>query len=248
MRLCIDWGNSLVKAAIFNDQHKIEYQASWEAGEPGEAAEGIKELATRNSPVAAILCSVSDASAATEGFLKEHTKFIKLDMQTRLPIMNAYHSPETLGADRLAMAVAVNAEHPDKNNLVIGIGTCITYNFVTSNRTFRGGAISPGMHMRLKAMHHFTDKLPEVSREGELLLLGYDTETCMRSGAVYGMAAEIHGMLQAFEGENPHFNAVLTGGDAPFFARQLKNKIFAAPDLVLKGLYLILQHNAPQLR
>ncbi len=245
MRLCIDWGNTLVKAAIFNEDHKITEQASWH---PAEALTGIQELAVRTTPVAAILCSVSEQSAETEAFLKETTKFVKLDSDTRLPIMIAYQSPETLGADRIAMAVAANAEYPDKNNLIIGIGTCITYNFVTTNRTFRGGAISPGMHMRLQAMHHFTNKLPEVSREGELLLLGYDTETCMRSGAVYGMAAEIHGMLQAYEGEYPQFNAVLTGGDAPFFARQLKNKIFAAPDLVLKGLYLILQHNAPQLR
>lgn len=245
MRLCIDWGNTLVKAGLFNDQHNIAEQGSWE---PGEANEAIKEMVERTAPVASILCSVSGLSAQVATLLAASTKFIKLDSQTALPIMNAYHSPETLGGDRLAMAVAINAEHPDKNNLVVGIGTCVTYNFVTANRTFRGGAISPGMHMRLQAMHHFTDKLPEVQRAGELLLLGYDTETCMRSGAVYGMAAEIHGMIQAYEGEYPQFNAVLTGGDAPFFARQLKNRIFAAPDLILKGLYLILQHNAPQLR
>jgi type III pantothenate kinase len=245
MRLCIDWGNTLVKAAIFNEQHQIAEQASWNTT---EALEGIRGLAARTAPIASILCSVQNHSKVVEDLLRKHTKFILLDSNTPLPIMNAYHSPETLGADRLAMAVAANAEYPGRNNLVIGIGTCITYNFVTANRTFRGGAISPGMHMRLQAMHHFTGKLPEVKREGELLLLGYDTETCMRSGAVYGMTAELHGMLQAYEGAYPQFNAVLTGGDAPFFARQLKNKIFAAPNLVLKGLYLILQHNAPQLR
>ena len=122
MRLCIDWGNTLVKAALFNDQHKITAQASWQ---PEEAAAGIKELAARATPVAAILCSVSDKSAEAEAFLKGTAKYLKLDGNTRLPIMNAYHSPETLGADRLAMAVAANAEYPDKNNLVIGIGTCI---------------------------------------------------------------------------------------------------------------------------
>jgi len=245
MRLCIDWGNSLVKAALYNAQHTLAEQFSW----PHEAAvTGIQELVMRTTPKAAILCSVTNHPAALDTFLKEHTHFILLDQHTSLPIMNAYLSPETLGADRLAMVVASHYDHPDKNNLVIALGTCITYNFISSNRTFRGGAISPGLKMRLQAMHHFTDKLPEVDSEGELLLLGYDTATCMRSGAVYGMAAEIHGMLQAYESEYPHFNAVLTGGDAPFFARQLKNKIFAAPDLVLKGLYLILQHNVPNLR
>jgi len=245
MRLCIDWGNTLVKAALFDVSHKITGQLSWTES---EAVAGIRQLVEQTSPEAAILCSVTNHPAALETWLSEHTRFIRLSSQTALPIMNAYHSPETLGADRLAAAVAINEEFPDKNNMVISLGTCITYNFIHKNRTFRGGAISPGLEMRLKAMHHFTDKLPEVSREGELILLGYDTETCMRSGAVYGMAAEIHGMLQAYSSEYPDFNAVLTGGDAAFFARQLKNKIFAAPDLILKGLYSILLHNVPQLR
>lgn len=245
MRLCIDWGNTLVKAALFDAGHKMAEQLSWPAP---EADAGIRALVERSSPEAVILCSVTNHPAELVSWLKEHTRFINLDDRTPLPIMNAYHSPETLGADRLAAVVAIHEQYPDKNNMVISLGTCITYNFIHKNRTFRGGAISPGLEMRLKAMHHFTGKLPEVSREGELILLGYDTETCMRSGAVYGMAAEIHGMLQAYSSEYPDFNAVLTGGDAAFFARQLKNKIFAAPDLILKGLYSILLHNVPQLR
>lgn len=245
MRLCIDWGNTLVKAAIFDADHKIIQYVTWQ---DTDAFEGIRELVTLFNPDASMLCSVVHHPAEVEAFLAEQTRFIRLDTNTRLPIMNAYHSPETLGVDRLAMVVAAHHEYPDKNNLVIALGTCITYNFVAANRAFRGGAISPGLEMRLKAMHHFTDKLPEVTKEGDLLLLGYDTETCMRSGAIYGMAAEIHGMLQAYNAEYPDFNAVLTGGDAPFFARQLKNKIFAAPDLVLKGLDLILEHNVPQIR
>ena len=245
MRLCIDWGNTLVKAAVFNADHKIVHQEAW----PEETAPaGISALLDQFAPDASILCSVTHHPKEIEDLLAEKSRFILLNDNTRLPIMNAYHSPETLGADRLAMVVAINHEFPDKNNLVVAMGTCITYNFVAINRAFRGGAISPGLEMRLKAMHHFTDKLPEVSKEGDLLLLGYDTETCMRSGAIYGMAAEIHGMLQAYNAEYPDFNAVLTGGDAPFFARQLKNKIFAAPDLVLKGLDLILEHNVPQIR
>ncbi len=94
-------------------------------------------------------------------------------------------------------------------------------------------------------MHTLTDKLPEVKVEGDLALLGYDTDTCMRSGAVYGMAAEIDGMIKEYETQYPDFNAILTGGDAPFFAAKIKSKIFADPDLLLKGLNLILNHNVP---
>ena len=161
--------------------------------------------------------------------------------------MNAY-STDSLGNDRIPLAVAANLTYPGKNNLVISVGTCITYNFIQKTGIFRGGAISPGLRMRLKAMHAFTDKLPEVRLEGELVLLGYDTETGMRSGAAYGVAAEIDGMVADFSSQYSDFNAVLTGGDAPFFARHIKSGIFADPQLILKGLYQILKHNARFLR
>jgi type III pantothenate kinase len=185
---------------------------------------------------------------AIEGLLAERTHYVKLDAKTQLPIMNAYFRSDTLGMDRLAAVAGANAENKDKNNLVVVMGTCITYNFITKNGAFRGGAISPGFQMRLDAMHHFTDALPKVEREGPTLLLGYDTATCMRSGVVFGIAAEIDGMVADFEKEYGEFNAVLTGGDAPFFARHIKSKIFADPQITLKGLYQILKHNVRFLR
>jgi type III pantothenate kinase len=100
--------------------------------------------------------------------------------------------------------------------------------------------------MRLKAMNTFTSKLPQITTlEDEPLLLGYDTDTCLQSGVVNGMAAEIDGMIRAYEERYPDFNAILTGGDAPYFVAKLKSKIFADPDLLLKGLNLILNHNVP---
>lgn len=244
--LCIDWGNSRVKAAIFGDDDQIVemYNFSEE-----EAAEGLVSIIDTHAPQKGILCSVTDNSISVEHMLKERLKaFIRLDDNTRLPIMNAYSSPGTLGMDRVGLAVAMHTLYPDKNNLVISLGTCITYNFVQKNRTFRGGAISPGLHMRLKAMHYFTDKLPEISPEGELLLLGYDTETGLRSGTFFGIVAEIDAMVAEFQSQYPDFNAVLTGGDMSFFASKLKSKIFADPNLLLKGLNIILKYNVPYLR
>jgi len=195
-------------------------------------------------PVKAIMCSVVDHSDELAQMVKSRIKsFITLDGYTRVPINNAYLSSDTLGPDRLALVCGAHAAFPDKNNLVISLGTCITYNLMQKNKTFRGGAISPGMHMRLKAMHTFTDKLPEVGVDGDLLLLGYDTHSCMRSGAIFGMAAEIDGMISNYEKQYPEFNAILTGGDAAYFASKIKSKIFADPDLLLKGLNLIVNYN-----
>ena len=245
VKLCIDWGNTRVKAAIFNNDKIAELQNF--SAEEAETA--LASLIAEHQPVGGILCSVVKHGAEVEQMLQSNLRhFILLNTNTRVPIMNAYTTPATLGADRLATVVAAHALNPEKNSLVVSAGTCITYNFIQKNKAYRGGAISPGLHMRLKAMRQFTDNLPEVSAEGELILLGYDTATGMRSGAIFGMAAEIDGMVARFEAQYPDFNAILTGGDAPLFADKLKSKIFADPDLLLTGLNLILEYNVPQLR
>lgn len=242
LNLCIDWGNSLVKAALF-ENGKIAEQFSYS---PSDATAAITELVDDRQPSYAIISSVSKQSADVEEALTARvSRFLKLTDTTPLPIINAY-SAGSLGTDRLAVAVAAHVLYPGKNNLVVCLGTCVTYNFVQSNRTFRGGAISPGLQMRLRAMHEFTDQLPKVPLDGETLLLGYDTETCMRSGAVFGIMSEVDGMVNEFSAQYPDFNAVLTGGDLRYFEGKLKSKIFADPDFVLKGLNIILKHNVPQ--
>ena len=242
VNLCIDWGNTNVKAAVFTNDKISNYFAIPQA----EAKEKISSVVGLFNPDKAILCAVGDVKKDVDQFIGDRiNSYIHMDGNTPLPIHNAYLSNDTVGPDRLALVAAAHAMEPDKNSLVISMGTCITYNFITRNKTFRGGAISPGMNMRLKAMHHFTHLLPEVEAEGDVLLLGYDTATCMRSGTVFGIVAEVDGILSQYESAYPDFNAILTGGDAPYFAGRLKNRIFADPDLLLKGLNLILNHNVP---
>ncbi len=243
--ICIDWGNTYVKLALFEGGEDLTLRERWVV-DPSEAIEKAQEIMDAHQPAKGILSSVSSESEDLEAQMRSSLRaFLKLTNDTRVPMMNAYTSSETLGADRLGLAVAAHALYPDSHNLVISLGTCITYNFVQKRKAFRGGAISPGLRMRLKAMHAFTDRLPEVSLEGETLLLGYDTETCIRSGAVFGMAAEIDGIIASYKEQYEDFNAILTGGDAPFFEGKIKSKIFADPDLLLKGLQLILNYNVP---
>jgi type III pantothenate kinase len=238
--LCVDWGNTNVKAAIFEND-KIQKQVVFTAD---TVIENISSLIATYQPTNAILSSVTKDSDELAQLLKTKVKhYIKVDGHTRVPINNAYLSQDTLGADRLALVVGAHVLNNDKNNLVISLGTCITYNLIQKNKTFRGGAISPGWNMRLKAMHQFTGMLPEVAPDEDALLVGYDTETCLQSGALNGMAAEIDCIIKEYEAQYSDFNAILTGGDAPTFARKLKSKIFADPDLLLKGLNIILKHN-----
>lgn len=242
LNLCIDWGNSYVKAGLFDKNELVE---SYKYPET-EAHNRIVDIVESHNPAYAIVCSVNNHSGESVEFLESKVKrVVVMNDRTPTPVMNAYSS-DTVGMDRLAMAVGAHAEHPEKNNLVVCLGTCITYNFVQKTKTFRGGAISPGLRMRLRAMHEFTDMLPSVPLEGEALLLGYDTETCMRSGAVFGIVSEIDGMVKDFSAQYPDFNAVLTGGDMSYFEGKLKSEIFADPDIILKGLNIILKHNVPQ--
>ncbi len=120
-----------------------------------------------------------------------------------------------------------------------------TYNFINKYHEFLGGAISPGMEMRLKAMHHFTAKLPLVQADSNVPLIGYDTTTNLLTGAVLGLAKEIDGFVDAYKEKYGNFNALLTGGDLVHLAPHLKNKIFADPDLIFKGLYAISEVNNP---
>lgn len=242
VNLCIDWGNTQVKAGLF-EAGALTASFTYPSY---DALIRLVDLVDEYKPAYAILCSVSNKSTELENMLTTKVKkLVIMTDKTPLPIMNAYSS-DTAGADRLAMAVGAHNEYAGKNNLVVCLGTCITYNFIQNNRTFRGGAISPGLQMRLKAMHEFADRLPEVSLDGETLLLGYDTETCMRSGAVFGIMSEVDGMVNEFKSKYTDFNAVLTGGDMAYFAGKLKCEIFADPDIILKGLNIILKHNVPQ--
>ena len=171
------------------------------------------------------------------------SKFHKLSHQSKMPLTTPVGKPSDIGADRLALMAAAVDLFPTHNNLVIGLGSAITYNFVNKNKEFLGGGISPGMEMRFKSLKLFTAKLPLVEKDWNLPLIGYDTRTNILSGVILGMAKEIDGMIDAYAERYRNFNVVLTGGDAPYFVYHLKNRIFADPDLIFKGLYAISEHN-----
>ena len=238
VHFCVDFGNTRKKLGYFQGEkliNEIELRDNY--------IEHVTELLDYYKPESAILSSVVNHDTTIEEILRDRTKFILLDHNTPLPFLNAYGSPKTLGNDRLALVAGLRQYYPDKNGLVISVGTCITYNFLAANNTFRGGAISPGVNMRLRSMHDYTDQLPLVGDRGYDSLLGFDTETSIRSGAMNGAAAEIDGMIQRYEDEYGEINAVLTGGDTSYFARRLKKEIFADRYFTLKGLYAILIHN-----
>ncbi len=237
---CFDFGNTRKKIAVFQDDELKEVIVLND-----DSIETIQSLLDRFQPTKTILSSVIDHNVAIEQLLLTKTKFHKLSHLTKVAFTTPVGKPETIGTDRLALAAAAVHFYPGKNNLVIGLGTCITYNFINKYHEFTGGAISPGMEMRLKSLNHYTAKLPLVKADSNLPLIGYDTRTNILSGVVLGMAKEIDGFIEAYRERFRNFNVLLTGGDIVYLGSHLKNKIFADPDLIFKGLYAISEVNNP---
>lgn len=238
--LCFDFGNTRMKAAIFEgDQLKaVEVLKN-------DSEEIVHSLVNRYGVTKSILSSVIHHNAEIETLLAATTKFHKLDHLSKLPLTTPVGKPETIGADRLALCAAAVHFFPNKNNLAIGLGTCITYNFINTDHEFIGGAISPGLEMRLKSLNYYTAKLPLVKADWNVPLVGYDTDTNILTGVVMGMAKEIDGFIDAYKERYGNFNVLLTGGDGWFLAPHLKNQIFADPELIFKGLYAISEVNNP---
>src|SRR5688572_23624605 len=170
--LCFDFGNTRKKLALFHDDELKEIFVM-----PDDSNETVKGLIDKYAPKKSILSSVINHNPEMEELLAAKTKFHKLSHLTKVAFTTPVGKPETIGADRLALCAAAVHYHPGKNNLVIGLGTCITYNFINKFGEFLGGGISPGLEMRLKSLNQFTAKLPLVNADNNAPLIGYDTKT-----------------------------------------------------------------------
>jgi type III pantothenate kinase len=237
--LCLDFGNTRKKAAVF---HKSKMKESVMMAD--DSIETIQSLLNRVHPKKSILSSVINHNPVIEELLSAQTQFHKLNHLSKLPFTTPVGKPDTIGADRLALAAAAVKFYPKKNNLVIGLGTCVTYNFINKYHEFLGGAISPGMEMRLKSMNQFTAKLPLIAPDNNVPLIGYDTRTNILTGVILGMSKEIDGFIDAYKEKFRNFNVLLTGGDLVYLTPHLKNKIFADADWIFKGLYAISEVNS----
>ena len=236
--LCIDFGNTRQKAALFFDG-TLETILFLEP----DLFLSIESVIEKYKPSHSILSSVINHSFEIEALLKKQTNFHLLGPKSKLPFITPVGKPETIGADRLALCAAAVLLFPNQNNLVIGLGTAVTYNFINSHNEFLGGGISPGMNMRMKALNTYTAKLPVVDPDWNVPLVGYDTKTNIQSGVVLGLANEIDGFIEAYQKKYRAFNVLLTGGDLVHLAPHLKNLIFADPELLFKGLYAISEIN-----
>jgi len=214
MNLVIDIGNTRIKIAVF-DHTSLVYTDNFQAS---VVLSDIKSLTRKFNISNVILSHVTNIDKELLNQLQALFRVLILSHDTRLPFINNYLTPKTLGVDRLALVAGAVSQFPKENVLVIDAGSCITYDFVNTKSEYFGGSISPGIEMRYKAVNSYTANLN-------------------------GVIHEIEGVIQGYTDKYRKLTVVLTGGDTIFLAKNLKSSIFATPNFLLEGLNSILIHN-----
>lgn len=239
MPIAIDLGNTLAKAALFEGDTMLEPFVF----DPESPENLIKMIEPLNSPGVCMIASVREIPETLIKKLSLHAQVSVLDHNTKLPFSISYETPQTLGRDRIAAVAAAWKRFPGENVLVIDMGTCITYDLLTKQGVYEGGAISPGIYMRFNAMHKFTNKLPLATPASEVLLTGKTTITSLQSGVMNGVQAEIEALISRYEAVYEDLTVLLGGGDNKYFDKKFKINIFAASNLVLEGLKVLIDFN-----
>lgn len=238
MNLIADIGNNSAKFFLFSGKQMILHTRI-----TGNNYGIIDEWREQYGIERAIVSSVIDlAEEQKMHFTTLDCPLLWFNSTADTPLDIAYRTPGTLGSDRLAAAVGAWDIQPGKNLLVIDAGSAITIDFVSRDGTYHGGNITPGIKMRLKALHQFTGRLPMVEKEGDTPTFGYDTETAIRSGVLKGIAHEIDGYIEETRSKYGDIFVFLTGGDENSLKNMIKSRIFADKYLVARGLNRILQN------
>jgi type III pantothenate kinase len=239
MYLIIDIGNTRVKTALYREENLFEIFAFKKV----EFHHKIEKIAKKYTIVKTIIASVGKLTEEDRQFLTHNFDYIELDSSTPVPFINNYDTPDTLGVDRIALVAAAVHLFPKTNLLVIDAGTCITFDFVTANNEYLGGAISPGIQTRYNSLSDYTANLPRLSKEHPSFFIGANTNDSIHSGVVNGVCKEIDGVIEQYRASYKKLTIVLTGGDADFLSSQLKSSIFVRPFFLIEGLYSILKFN-----
>ncbi|MFT4683063.1 MAG: type III pantothenate kinase [Flavobacteriales bacterium] len=234
----IDQGNTRLKLALFKDE-QLQTVLRFDLNQEEE----IHSALTSNKVELALYAASGEWNQNLLNNVKKSTTTLAFDQTLNVPFEVVYDSRETVGTDRLANAAMSRMTNENQSSLVVDLGTCITYDILHEDQ-FLGGAISPGLLMRSRAMNAFTARLPEVALDTNVPLTGNSTFAALQSGAYHGWRAEIQQMVSNYTEQYPGIKVIFTGGDLSHFEAGLKSRIFADPYWTLKGFNQILLFNA----
>jgi type III pantothenate kinase len=241
LNLAIDIGNTFIKIALFEGAQIVDVFRMTEFDE----AQVSKILDSYPLIDKAIVVDGRGGQQSLEELVSARVAtYIHFGHSVPVPIKNLYSTPATLGYDRLAAAVGAHTIYPHNPVLIVDFGTAVTYDLVTKEGEFMGGNISPGAGSRFRALHDYTATLPQLSLSEQVTLVGRTTASAIENGVGLGILFETERYMEALEREYSGIKTIFTGGDANYFAKLVKNPIFATSDLVFYGLNAILEYNA----
>ncbi|MES2575076.1 MAG: type III pantothenate kinase [Bacteroidota bacterium] len=239
MILAIDVGNTRIKAAVFEGAIVLEPFVFFKT----ELEKNIQNILKKYKNLTHfVVSSVSDIEKQSFLAFENLVNIHFVSHHDTFPFVNGYETPQTLGIDRIVLATGATLQFPNQNRLVIDAGTCVTYDFIDESNTYFGGAISPGLSLRYAALHNFTAKLPLLELENPAHFVGKSTSESIHSGVVNGLVYEIDGFIAEYKALYSNFIIILTGGDADFLAKRLKNTIFANSNFLLESLNQTFQY------
>lgn len=264
-RLALDLGNTATKAMVWQNGQPGETFAWSDPAGWRLADERVTNLGIRN-----IIYSTVANVPPTEWmdkWITDGRRVVSLGDLPALPFPSRYRTPATLGQDRVAAVagalalfhspfggrgatapatppVSAPANSPSGGRgapcLVVDAGTCMTADLVDAAGVHRGGNISPGLRMRLRAMHQLTARLPLAPAGEPSGPVGDTTLTALQHGGQRGLAYEVEGLYSRLLPDYPGLRLLLTGGDADYLAQTLSVPALRYPHLVLRGLHHIL--------
>lgn len=235
--LVVDVGNTRTKWAVYQNELQVYFKTSADDEITQITHQILQLFPNLNKGICTSVRKKSDLQWINK---MPFVRFV--DRNDTFPFTNLYATPETLGLDRMVLAAGSVLKFPKQNRLVIDAGTCVTFDFISSDDVYLGGGISPGLDMRYKAMHEFTAKLPRLYAEPPHALIGNTTAQSMHVGATRGIIAEIDTYIDDLMQVYGNIKIILTGGDTDFLAKQLKNRIFALPNFLLESLLSIYEY------
>ncbi len=239
MLYAIDIGNTRTKISVFK-QNTIENTFIFKQE---NFIEEIKKLINNSKePANIVISSVGKLSQEELTWLEKNSVLTIISHLSPIPFINKYETPQTLGIDRIVLTTGAALKFPNKNCLIIDAGTAITYDYITKNKEYLGGGISPGIHLRFKSLNDYTAKLPLISIEEEHPLIGKNTKNSILSGVLNGTTKEIEGIIREYQDIDEELIVILTGGDCVFLEKKIKNNVIMLPDFMSESLFLHYQY------
>lgn len=209
----------------------------------------LHQVDRRSLDGAILSCVVSELTdvlcKATETVIKKRPLVVGAGLKTGLNIK--IDNPAQLGADLVADAVAAQAKYP-KPMAIFDMGTANTMSIIDEKGQFLGGAIMAGPRLSVDVLSSSTSQLPRIELDSPGKVIGSNTVQCMQSGAIYGHAAMIDGLIDRVEEElgQPLACVVATGGLSAQVIPFCRKKIILEENLMLHGLRLIYEKNKKQ--